>query len=529
MRASLQCAIVALATFGVTRLIDHLATPPLADPAGRLEQTQRRLADARVAAALAASAKPCPSTSGGAVPPSPPPRPSTASHGPVRMARERPVNKWKEAPEAEKEAYLRRNYGTVETPAYEPPPRRRAPWFAVIGFPIGIDQRNRDRRALLRELWYPEYANLAGVGGSVRSEFIIGLLTYQGDGHDEALVEQLHTEHATHGDLALVNAREATRDPYRGDPKCTGEKIIAWFQQVVVVHHGTRFFLKADWDTWIHTTRLEHNLRALLATRPGALYFGNTLWCSYNLANYQPCGYGFGPLQASGAKRVECPKLPNGQLSIGPFPYAAGLFWGMSYELVQWIAGSRLVYDFAHNASERFEPPYWVKGEDSAFGFFAHIAPFAELTPIHWGWDVVHDGWEFRSDAERGLCTHVISPTSLAVHSMHTRKDFELVRAQFRERCNATCETALLPFAVDGLRDLCARNPNIPKAYSKCAAVGYPPIRGPPNDVPLPVAAPRRKCSSVGERVEFIASKRDGGTISCVDDAGKSRFEARAL
>ena len=44
MRASLQCAIVALATFGVTRLIDHLATPPLADPAGRLEQTQRRLA-----------------------------------------------------------------------------------------------------------------------------------------------------------------------------------------------------------------------------------------------------------------------------------------------------------------------------------------------------------------------------------------------------------------------------------------------------------------------------------------------------
>ena len=33
------------------------------------------------------------------------------------------------------------------------------------------------------------------------------------------------------------------------------------------------------------------------------------------------------------------------------------------------MAGSRLVYDFTHNASARFRPPYWVKGEDSSFGF----------------------------------------------------------------------------------------------------------------------------------------------------------------
>ena len=115
----------------------------------------------------------------------------------------------------------------------------------------------------------------------------------------------------------------------------------------------------------------------------GPLYFGNTLWCSYSLHNYQPCGYGFGPLQAAGAKKAECPKLPNGGSAIGPFPYAAGLMWGMSYDLIEWIAGSRLVNDFAHNASSHFEPPYWVKGEDSAFGLFAHIAPFPNLTPIH--------------------------------------------------------------------------------------------------------------------------------------------------
>ena len=144
-------------------------------------------------------------------------------------------------------------------------------------------------------------------------------------------------------------------------------------------------------------------------------------------------------------------------------------------------------------------------------------------------WDIVHDGWEFRSQAERGLCTQKISRTSLVVHSMHTRADFELARAQFRERCNASCERTTLPFTVDGLKDLCARNPNIPKAYSKCASVGYKPIVGPPNDVPLPAEQPRRKCSSVGERVDFIASKRDGGTITCVDEQQQSRFAARQL
>ena len=45
----------------------------------------------------------------------------------------------------------------------------------------------------------------------------------------------------------------------------------------------------------------------------------------------------------------------------------------------------RFVNDFARNASARFRPPYWVKGEDSAFGFFVHISPFATLTPRHWG------------------------------------------------------------------------------------------------------------------------------------------------
>jgi hypothetical protein len=188
------------------------------------------------------------------------------------------------------------------------------PPFIVIGFPIGIDKRNSDRRALLRELWVSEYPN---IGRTVRAEFVVGLLTYQGDGHDDATLDALAAEHERYGDLALVNAREPTRDPYRGDPKCTGEKLVAWFQRVIVVHRRARFVVKADWDTWIHTTRLEVNLRALAARQQPA-YFGNTLWCSYSLGDYQPCGYGFGPLQAAGAREVECPALPRGKTAVRP-------------------------------------------------------------------------------------------------------------------------------------------------------------------------------------------------------------------
>ena len=276
MRFSLQClsgAFVALAIVGIVHTVEQM----------HLQH--------RTAAAAAAASIPCPPISAGnaavsdavagaTASSSPPPLPSATDmnvkpaqqtlRGLKRFAREVTAHKWKDLPEAEKEAYLQRNYGSVDTPAFAAPARRRDPWLAVIGFPVGIDQRNYDRRALLRELWYPEYPNLDPAVGTIRCEFIIGLLTYQAEGHDEATVKQLHDEQATHGDLALVNAREATRDPYRGDPKCTGEKIIAWFQQVVVMHRGTRYFIKADWDTWIHTTRLEHNLLSLLHSRTGA-------------------------------------------------------------------------------------------------------------------------------------------------------------------------------------------------------------------------------------------------------------------
>ena len=127
----------------------------------------------------------------------------------------------------------------------------------------------------------------------------------------------------------------------------------------------------------------------------------------------------------------------------------------------------------------------------------------------------MHDGWEFRSVKERGLCTQHVSNTSLVVHSMHTLADFELVRSQLRERCDKACEEAQLPFEVDGLADLCSRNPRIRNVYSKCAHVGFP-ANGPTDLKEFDLKPqPRPSCHSVGANVPFIASKAEGGTISC--------------
>ena len=124
---------------------------------------------------------------------------------------------------------------SAPTPSATPAPSSGAEYFIVIGFPVGIDSRNTARRALFRRLWVPEYPN---IGRTVRYEFVIGLLSYQGDGHSDEILDKLHEEHEQYGDMAFVNAREATKDPYRGDPKCTGEKLITWFQQVRGIDPG---------------------------------------------------------------------------------------------------------------------------------------------------------------------------------------------------------------------------------------------------------------------------------------------------
>ena len=209
----------------------------------------------------------------------------------------------------------------------------KEPYFIVIGTPSGTDRRNVERRMILRELWFTEYDNL---GKTVRAEFLMSLMTAQGEAQPEAVAKRLHEELNTYGDMVLLHAREPTSDPNRRHPVNSGEKVLAWFRYAVVQHYGTRFFIKADWDTWVHATKLEFNLRLLARLDEPAHYFGVTVWCSYSVADFQPCGYGLGPLMASSLQKQEgeCLMLPGGGAAIGPFPFTVGMMWGMSSELV---------------------------------------------------------------------------------------------------------------------------------------------------------------------------------------------------
>ena len=68
-----------------------------------------------------------------------------------------------------------------------------------------------------------------------------------------------------------------------------------------------------DDDAYVHTVRLEHNLRALLDGKtnvpvapPGPyLYVGATLWASYIEQSFEVCGHGMGPNMAAGAAHTE--------------------------------------------------------------------------------------------------------------------------------------------------------------------------------------------------------------------------------
>ena len=117
------------------------------------------------------------------------------------------------------------------------------PYFIMIGTPSGVDQRNRERRMILRDLWFTEYAN---IGRTLGAEFLMSLITAQGEAQPELVAKQLHAEQRQHGDIVLLHAREPTSDPNRRHPVNSGEKVLAWFRYAVVQHYGTRFFIKAE-------------------------------------------------------------------------------------------------------------------------------------------------------------------------------------------------------------------------------------------------------------------------------------------
>jgi len=354
--------------------------------------------------------------------------------------------------------------------------------YVVVG--VATTPKNTGHRSWIRPTWM----TLPNVrSGSVKALFLIGLLTPQGIAHPAQLRATLRSEQAEHGDLLLLNARE-TKPP--------GEKMIGFFRWCATAYGvsaadgsgGTKYCVKTDDDTYVHTVRLELNLRALWTGRSpqtidgrsgGAIdereggrggvyqYAGATLWASYIEDKFQVCGHGMGPnMAASAAKSEKC--ADRG--AVGPFPYVAGTLEVLSMPLAEWMIEQPHVNRFVARAHER-NPPAWDIGEDTVLGMWVHSSPFA-ITAMHWGWDKVHDLCFKCTD--RKQLWKPITDLSVVIHIKGHQANafnFDAVHRNFFQRCDETCQGHMLPFDVPNLADLCGRSEAIRRGYSKCKMV----------------------------------------------------------
>lgn len=152
--------------------------------------------------------------------------------------------------------------------------------YVVLG--VANAPKNSGHRQWIRATWMGlPNVNAAGRAGGVRAFFMVGMLRPDGTAHPRADREALWRESRTRGDMVLLNARE-TKPP--------GEKMIAFFRYCVAAHAFASFCVKTDDDTYVHTVRLEANLRGMWSMphapriAPGGgplLYVGATLWASY--------------------------------------------------------------------------------------------------------------------------------------------------------------------------------------------------------------------------------------------------------
>ena len=357
------------------------------------------------------------------------------------------------------------------------PSKAAAEPYLVIG--VATAPKNRGHRDWIRETWMT-LPNVAE--GSTVAFFLVGLLNSGGTVHDAPTRLALHAEQTSHGDLQVLNVRE-TKPP--------GEKMIGFFRLCVAAYARARWCVKTDDDTYVHTVRLELNLKLLwerqseggkdAPPRGGAdaeagreegapagpmVYMGATLWASYVESEFAVCGHGMGPMMASGQARAEnCAKRGG----VGPFPYVAGTLEVLSAPLAGWIGRQTAVARFVQRAHAR-NPPAWSIGEDTVLGMWVHSSPFA-VTAVHWGWDKVHDLCFTCKDTTQ--LWKPITTSSVVVHikgHQANRHNYLDVHRNFSRVCDAACVQQPLDFDVPTLANLCARG-SISTVYSKCALV----------------------------------------------------------
>jgi len=337
---------------------------------------------------------------------------------------------------------------------------------------------------------------LPNVQRSTHAVFLLGVLTSTGTAHPTPLRVTLRSEQAAHGDMLFLNARE-TKPP--------GEKMIGFFRWCTTVYGAvagwdpesgsmaggtalrsrTGWCVKTDDDAYVHTVRLEVNLRALWAKEAVAqaetvgralsqdereddagpmVYMGATLWASYIQSSFEVCGHGMGPVSAAGAARSEgC----AGRGGIGPFPYVAGTLEVLSMPLASWIVRQPEVARFVQRAHAQ-TPPKWSLGEDTVLGMWVYSSPF-DITALHWGWDKVHDLC-FKCTDKKQLWKPV-TDQSVVIHvkgHQASRLNFENIHRNLSQRCDEACMQMVMPPDIPSLSHLCGISNGIHNSYSKC-------------------------------------------------------------
>ena len=360
--------------------------------------------------------------------------------------------------------------------------------FAVLG--VATSPKNTGHRSWIRATWMSlpnvQTGHQQRQTGTIYACFLIGVLKNTATAHAPEVRRQLRSEQREHADLLLLNARE-TKPP--------GEKMIGFFRWCVtafgtVASDGegpddgaarTRYCVKTDDDAYIQTVRLELNLRALwsgvspqtaatsdkagLQGKGPMQYAGATLWASYLSQSFEVCGHGMGPNMATGAAKTERCAERGG---IGPFPYVAGTLEVLSMPLAEYIAEQDYVGTFVQRAHAR-TPVAWSLGEDTVLGMWVHQTPFA-ITALHWGWDKIHDLC-FTCKDKTQLWKPITTSTVVVHIKGHQASwyNFDNVHRNMSARCDSACMQTILPFDVPNLANLCGRNENIRRGYSKCS------------------------------------------------------------
>lgn len=320
--------------------------------------------------------------------------------------------------------------------------KRPSVLLAAIGIPSNpADSKLRD--AIRTEGWLAEYSLRW-----MRYEFVIGSM--DASGRRTRVGDSLRRELSQRDDIIVVNAREPLRNPIDG--KCApAEKMIAWLR-VASIRYDAEYFVKVDIDTWLNAPKFETNLMHYHASHQMKT-IGNSLWSSFSIANFAPCGFGSGPKHALGTRK-ECTRLEGvdrvDQI-IGPFPFHIGAFYVIRRAFVREILENEFVYDFVANASLRFRPPYWVRGEDVGLGLFAHLTdPAAGGT--HWGWSIIHD----IQCPTPSFTQSNISSRTIAVHNVQRcRWPLERVRAEMRLHNNTDIEA----MELTSIQNICVKVP----------------------------------------------------------------------